>query len=150
MLNGCWPHGLSMWNWVRDAIIIRGLLCDYEPLDGTFWSTTADTAAVTTRAEYGDQWMRCRCPHPSIQLNQMLGHSTFRSFLLQGSDQLCSSLLVVLYFNKSKWWKADFANNTMFEMGAGPPTSWRFAELLHLHILVNISLQRALIINILK
>ena len=23
MLNGRWPHGLSTWNWVRDAIIIR-------------------------------------------------------------------------------------------------------------------------------
>ena len=23
MLNGRWPHGLSAWNWVRDAIIIR-------------------------------------------------------------------------------------------------------------------------------
>ena len=61
MLNGRWPHGLSTWNWVRDAIIIRdrllqdtiltkppvpsdncpswGLLRDYEPSDGTFWST---------------------------------------------------------------------------------------------------------------
>ena len=23
MLNGRWPHGLSTWNWVRDAIIIK-------------------------------------------------------------------------------------------------------------------------------
>ena len=25
MLNGCWPHDLSTWSWVRDAIIIREL-----------------------------------------------------------------------------------------------------------------------------
>ena len=30
MLNGQWPHGLSTWNWVCDAIIIsRGLLRDF-------------------------------------------------------------------------------------------------------------------------
>ena len=60
MLNGRWPHGLSTWNWVRNAIIIRdgrfglhsvlhfqpgegssrGLLRAYEPSDGTFSSTT--------------------------------------------------------------------------------------------------------------
>ena len=47
MLNGCWPHGLSTWNWVRDPKVIRdqpsrGLLCDYEPSDGTFWSTRGE------------------------------------------------------------------------------------------------------------
>ena len=72
MLNKCWPHCLSTWNWVRNTIVIRerprhyanqtahplwplhrgpnftlstrrrpcrGLLRDYEPSDGTFWST---------------------------------------------------------------------------------------------------------------
>ena len=47
MLNGRWTHGLSMWNWVRDAKVLRdgpswGLLCDYEPSDGTFWSTRGE------------------------------------------------------------------------------------------------------------
>ena len=38
MLNGRWPHGLSLWNWVCDTKVIRdGQLT--EPSDGTFWST---------------------------------------------------------------------------------------------------------------
>ena len=42
MLNGHWPHGLSTWNWVRDAIIIRDLLRDCTTgcgTDGSFYST---------------------------------------------------------------------------------------------------------------
>ena len=37
MLNRHWPHGLSMWNWVRDAGEgpSRGLLRDYEP---SYWA----------------------------------------------------------------------------------------------------------------
>ena len=47
MLIGHWPHSLSTWNWVRDAKVLRdgpswGLLCDYEPSDGTFWSTRGE------------------------------------------------------------------------------------------------------------
>ena len=51
MLNRLWTHGLSTWNWVCDAKVIRdgrfgwfsrGLLCDYEPSDGTLWSTRGE------------------------------------------------------------------------------------------------------------
>ena len=52
MLNGRWHHGLSMWNWVRDAIIIR---------DGRFgWHSVLSEALTATLQ--GSCWGRRSCP----------------------------------------------------------------------------------------
>ena len=69
MLNGCWPHGLSTWNWVRDAIIVR--IRDQEKaLVGAFsvitnlrmylFEALLDTRTVRMRS--GGRMLVCVCP----------------------------------------------------------------------------------------
>ena len=85
MLNGRWPHGLSSWNRVRDAIKClkcesrsshfqtgegpsRGLLRDYEPSEGTFSSTNRGCEAVAWCLTLAHAARRASAAHSTLRL----------------------------------------------------------------------------------